>query len=76
MEESVTYQEILEEGIAKGELRQARKAVRLLGGKLLGAPPPEVLTALDAVADLDRLEKLILRIGHVASWRELLQGIE
>jgi hypothetical protein len=73
MEESVTYQEILEEGIAKGEIRQARKTVRLLGGKLLGAPPAEVLAALDAIADLDRLNKLILRIDHVGSWQELLQ---
>ncbi len=37
-----------------------------------GEPPADVQAALEAVADVDRLEALAPRVIHVASWHELL----
>jgi predicted transposase YdaD len=76
MKESVTYQAILEEGEARGEAKgkaeEARRMLLLFGRDRLGEPPADVTAALDAVADVGRLEALALRLKHVASWQELL----
>ena len=73
MEESVTYQEIVEEGAVKGELREARKSIRLFATPTLGAPSPEVEAALDTIRELDRLERMMVCIQRVKSWEELLR---
>jgi len=61
LEESVTYQAIIEEGEARGEARgeakEARKILRLLGRDQFGDPPADVQAALDALTDLNRLGK-------------------
>jgi hypothetical protein len=76
MKESVTYQAILQEGKAEGKAEgraeEARRMLLLLGRERFGEPPPEVQTALDAVANVSRLEELALQVRHVASWQELL----
>jgi hypothetical protein len=80
MKESVTYQAILNEGAAigeakgeaKGEAREARKMLLLLGRDQFGPPPVNVQATLDALADVNRLEELTLRVKHAASWQELL----
>ena len=80
MKESVTYQAILEEGEAIGEARgkaegkaeEARRILLLLGRDQFGAPSVNVQTALDALADVNRLEELTVRLKHAASWQELL----
>ncbi len=68
MEESVTYQGIIE----KGEAKEARKMLLLLGESHFGRAPAEVRTALEGIHDLDRLEQLVLRVDKVGSWQELL----
>jgi predicted transposase YdaD len=84
MKESVTYQAILEEGeergIAKGEakgeakgnLNEARKLLLRLGTRRFGAPSANVKTAIEAIADLERLELLIERVLDIGGWEELL----
>jgi hypothetical protein len=84
MKESVTYQAILEEGEAKGraegeargraegEANEARKILLLLGRDQLGEPSATVHAALDALAEVSRLEELTVRLKHTASWEELL----
>jgi hypothetical protein len=76
MKESVTYQAILQEGEAQGEAKgkaeEARRLLLLLASDQFGEPPAEVKAALDAVADVSRLEELALQVRHVASWQELL----
>src|SRR5258708_5298722 len=84
MKESVTYQAILEEGkaegIAKGmaagmvegKAEEARRILLLLGREQFGEPPANVQAALDAVADVNRLEELTVRLKHAASWQDLL----
>jgi predicted transposase YdaD len=68
MEESVTYQAILR----KGEAKEARKLLLLMGRSRFGEPSPEVVAALEAVTDLNRLEELSVRLLQVSSWQELL----
>ena len=76
MSESVTYQAILKEGeaigAAKGKAEEARRMLLLMGRVLIGEPSAKVVAMLDAVADLDRLEALLLRLLHVKTWEELL----
>jgi predicted transposase YdaD len=78
MKESVTYQAILEEGEARGEAKgeakgkEARKILLLLGRDQFGEPSAKVRAALDALADVNRLEELTLRLKHAATWQQLL----
>src|SRR5438132_13573649 len=76
MEESVTYQAILArgmaEGQAKGALEEARKTLVLLGRERFGAPRAKVREAIKGITDLERLERLQVRLLKAASWEELL----
>jgi hypothetical protein len=68
MEESTTYQAILEEGA----LRQARKTLIRLGQKRFQETPAAVKVAIAAITDPERLDELSVRVYDVASWQELL----
>jgi predicted transposase YdaD len=72
MEESDTYQAIIE----KGELKEARKLLRRVGRKQLGEPSTRVSVALDALTNLEQIEHLIERVAGrangVNSWEDLL----
>jgi hypothetical protein len=76
MEESVTYQAIIEKGVAIGETKgrreEARRNVLLLGESRFGPAGADVRAAIEAVSDLDRLEQLLLRVQHVSNWQELV----
>lgn len=76
MKESTTYQAILkeglQEGLAEGAVKEARKLLLRMGSKHLGRPSARTQTALAKIADLGRLEALIERLGTVQSWHALL----
>jgi hypothetical protein len=76
MKESVTYQAILEEGMAegkaKGKAEEARRLLLLLGRERFGEPSVNIVALLDEVADLGRLEALAIRLLQVKTWEELL----
>lgn len=76
MEESTTYQAILRRGEAIGEARGAlqgeRRMLVRLGEKRLGSPSPQVMAALDAIADGSRLEALGARLFEAETWEDLL----
>ena len=77
MEESTTYQAIVRkgvaEGLAKGELKEARKMLLRLGqSHFQTEAPPDVQSRVEAMQDLNQLEQLILRVTQVHSWDELL----
>jgi hypothetical protein len=44
----------------------------LQGRSLYGEPPPEAVTALEALTDVSRLEELGIRLLSASSWQELL----
>jgi predicted transposase YdaD len=73
MKESVTYQAIVEEGVAKGELRGARRILLLSGEEQFGAPPaPRARATIEAINSLEQLDQLTRRMRRVGSWEELL----
>ena len=81
---SSTYQKILEEGRAEGRAQvraegrvegraeEARRILRRLGTRRFGKPDAHIEAALDAIADLERLEQLSDRVLEVTAWEELL----
>lgn len=76
MEESVTYQAIMNrgraEGEARGRAREARHIIRLQGDTKFGPPDPTTQAALDSINDPDRLEVLATRLLTADSWADLL----
>jgi predicted transposase YdaD len=68
MEESTTYQAILEEGA----LREARKNLLLVGNIRFRGTPPTAKKAIEEMTDLTRLEDLLARSQKATSWQELL----
>ncbi len=79
MRESSTYQAILSEGEARGEvigrIDEARKTILTLGQKRFGELPPTMRSSLDAIADIDALNKIIERILDAETWDELLTSL-
>ena len=76
MEESTVYQVILEKGEARGEargeVRGARKALLAAAERRLGRPTKKTLTALEAIADPDRLARMAAALFDVKTWNQLL----
>jgi predicted transposase YdaD len=72
MRESTTYQAILEEGRQEGSVEEARKLLLSLGSKKLGKPSERLQAKLAKIADLNRLETLIMRVDTTQSWQALL----
>ncbi len=71
MEESVTYQAIIQ----KGRLQEARDFVLRLANHYLGDPPPEMLRALDSIKNRAQLEEVGVRMADLNSWEEVLQQL-
>lgn len=84
MEDSETYQELLQEGMPKGmakgmqqgrlEGEKARSRLLLLkqGGKKFGPADADTEAAVNAIDDLDRLDRLAVALLDVTTWAELL----
>ena len=88
MKESVTYQAIVEEGVAKGReegvikgrlegrLEGARHSLYLLGEELFGTPADaRAQASIEAINGLEQLDQLTRRAPRVHSWEELLADV-
>ena len=75
-ERSSSIQAWLEEGrikgLQEGLAEEARRIILRLGQIRLGTPGETVKTQLDAIPQLDKLERLTERLLIVSSWDELL----
>lgn len=69
MQESDTYLMILEEG----EERRAKKCIMLAGEERLGKPDDSVKSQLDAVGDLERLDRMMRCALRAGSWQEIVE---
>jgi hypothetical protein len=80
LEDSTTYQWILQKGEAKGQaqgeargrLAEVRGMVARLGARRFGPPPAVAQATLDAIADRERLERIAEHILDAAGWDDLL----
>ena len=75
MRESSMYEAIVgrrEREVQEGRLSEARRLVLAVGTDKLGAPDAATVNALDAIDDVERLERMIRRILWASSWREYL----
>jgi hypothetical protein len=68
MEESVTYQMIVEEG----EIKALQRTLLRQGLKRFGPPDEATRSALTGIGDLERLGRMTDRLLDVGSWAELL----
>ncbi len=68
MEESDTYLMIVDEG----QVKYAKKAVLVAGEKRLGAPDASAKARLEAITDLERLDRMFHRAFDAAGWDEIL----
>ena len=74
MEESITYQEILQEGVLKGELQARRDDVIRLGTRRFGPLSTEMEQALHAIEEPQRLTKFVDNMFDAKSWDDLLRS--
>ena len=72
MRESSGYQLILDEGREEGHVQEARKLVLRQGRRKFGAPGPDVEATIEAIGDLNRLERMSDRLFDVTTWPDLL----
>ena len=84
MKESVTYQAIVEEGVAKGReegvvkgrMEEARRILFRLGERRIGqAAGASVRSRIESIDSLEVLEGLTDRLLQVRSWEELLADV-
>jgi hypothetical protein len=68
MRESDTYLAIMDEG----REAEAKKLILLMGQERFGPPEDAVRTRLQAITNMDRLERLGVQLLRVSSWQELL----
>ncbi|MDB5388972.1 MAG: hypothetical protein JWM11_4618 [Planctomycetaceae bacterium] len=81
MQESSTYQMLLEEGLEKGLktglergfINGKRDALIKLGQQKWGNPLKSIQKALDAIEDPVQLDLLLTEIAHAGTWGELLK---
>jgi hypothetical protein len=70
LEESTYYQYILR----KGAIRHTRQLLLRLGRTKLGEPDSATAARIEAIDNLDQLDRLSERLLLVGSWQELLDG--
>jgi hypothetical protein len=68
MEDSVTYQAT----IRRGEIKEARSILIRQGTIRFQAPSADVRERIEAISDLERLHRLLVRVLTAASWDDLL----
>ena len=72
MEESITYQEIIGIGEARGEVRGIRETILRIGRSKFGKPGRKIIARLDGIDDLEKLNALADQLNQAKSWEELL----
>jgi hypothetical protein len=71
MRDSLTYQAILAEGRAEGLAKGEHRLILREGTRRLGAPDDLTRSRIEAITDLDELERIFDRIATASSWSEL-----
>jgi hypothetical protein len=69
VEESTTYQYIIEQGEIKG----LRRLLLRQGAAKFGAPTKEVKAAIQELEDLRRLDRMCDHLNNATSWKDVLE---
>jgi hypothetical protein len=78
MHESPTYQAILaeslEKGLIQGRVAEAQRLLLLLGGNRFGEPDEATRGAVEAIHDVERLERMTVRVydANIPDWEGVL----
>jgi hypothetical protein len=76
LEDSTTYQLILNKGLDKGltqgRAEEAQKLLLRLAAKRFGPTPADAEAVILAISDIDRLERMVERVSDAAGWGDLL----
>ena len=76
LEDSTTYQLILnkglKQGVAQGALEEGRRILLRQGAKRFGAASAEQTAAVQAISDRERLERMAERVIDAIDWNDLL----
>ncbi len=56
----------------EGREDQARRVIRQLARRTLGEPDEPTVTRLEGITDMERLERIIQRVGEALNWQDLL----
>jgi hypothetical protein len=74
MQESTTYQAILKEGLSNGRVSEAQRLLLMLGETRFGEADEAIRRSVEAILDLERLERVTRRIldSKVQDWNGLL----
>ncbi len=62
-----------EEGLEEGSTRQARVSILRIGTRRLGTPPSNIVSDLNDIESLDRLNELVDRVLDCPTWDDLLR---
>ncbi len=73
MKESTTYQAIIGEGKAEGQVEALQRIVLRLGQQRFGKPSSRVSAAIHCITDLGRLDRMSDRLLSAADWHDLLE---
>ena len=68
MQESTAFDEAMEEGEIRGQIKSSHRLLTRLGRSRFGPPDAAAESALTAIQDLDRLERLADAVLTATSW--------
>ena len=68
MRDSDTYMMIIDEGREE----EVKRLIRLAGEKKFGSASEAILAQINGITDLERLERIMLRVFEVPNWQDLL----
>ena len=63
------------QGRAEGRAEEARRLLKRQASRRFGKPSPEFDALIDAIGDIERLERMTDRVLDVSSWQELIGEI-
>jgi hypothetical protein len=72
LEDSTTYQLILQKGIAQGQMAATQSLILHQGTKRFGQASPAITSAIRNITDRERLERLAIHVLDAADWNDLL----
>ncbi len=72
MEDSVTYQAVIEKGRLEGRLEEARTTLLRQGTAKFQAPSETTRQRIESITDLEQLEQWLVRVLFASSWDDLM----